>query len=95
MPNAQRLRKAMTDALVLADEQGRYYLVAQPPWHPVPVPPDHTAALEAALQAGDASSFLSDAGSAFAQLHLVGVVHLPPTVADVLADADDGPVVAK
>ena len=76
----------MTDALVLTDDQGRYYLVARAPWEPVPVPPTHTAALEAALHAGDASGFLSDADAAVTRLRLVGAVHLPPTVADLLAD---------
>ena len=82
----------MTDALVLTDDQGRYYLVAQAPWEPVPVPPAHTAALEAALRAGDAGRFLSDAAAAVTWLRLVGAVHLPPAVADLLADR---PTVAR
>ena len=79
------MSEPMTDALVLTDGQGRYYLVACAPWEPLPVPAAQTAALEQALDATDAAGYLSDQTSTSAQLRLAGIVHLPAALAAALA----------
>ena len=75
----------MTDALVLTDDQGHYYLVARAPWEPLPVPAAQTAALEQALRATDAAGYLSDHASPAARLRLAGIVQLPAALAATLA----------